>query len=149
MAVDSFADNGCAPPRFSAHQRLCKRHSEPASFFAVARSNGPTITPRNVRRACSAQIVPAAGERDQRRKGFTPTPPLNTNSCKISKDLPPDRAWWVSHLVVRYEDHQFQLSKNRSTACRLDQSIDMAIQIPDTILRAAARTCSDYMESQK
>src|SRR5262249_49511076 len=55
------------------------------------------------------------------------------------EDLPPDRAWWVSHLVVRYEDHQFQASKSRSTECRLDQSIDMAIQIPDTIRRAAAR----------
>jgi hypothetical protein len=58
---------------------------------------------------------------------------------QILKDLPPDRAWWVSHLVVRYEDHQFQLSKRRSTECRLDQSIDMAIQIPDTIRHAAAR----------
>jgi hypothetical protein len=68
---------------------------------------------------------------------------------QILKDLPPDRAWWVSHLVVRYEDHQFQLSKSRSTEVHVDQSIDMAIQIPDTMRRAAARRCSDYMESQK
>jgi hypothetical protein len=68
---------------------------------------------------------------------------------QILKDLPPDRAWWVSHLVVRYEDHQFQASKSRSTECRLDQSIDLAIQIPDTILRAAARASSDYREIQR
>jgi hypothetical protein len=58
---------------------------------------------------------------------------------QILKDLPPDRAWWVSRLVVRYEDHQFQASKSRSTEVHVDQSIDMAIQIPDTIRRAAAR----------
>jgi hypothetical protein len=30
---------------------------------------------------------------------------------QILKDLPPDRAWWVSHLVVRYQDVQFQRSQ--------------------------------------
>ena len=30
---------------------------------------------------------------------------------QILKDLPPDRAWWVSHLVVRYQDAQFQRSE--------------------------------------
>jgi hypothetical protein len=71
--------------------------------------------------------------------GVHPDPAAEHLLLQILKDLPPDRAWWVSHLVVRYENHQFQLSKSRSTECRLDQSIDMAIQIPDTILRAAAR----------
>jgi hypothetical protein len=79
--------------------------------------------------------------------GVHPDAAAEHHLLQILKDLPPDRAWWVSHLVVRYEDHQFQASKRRSTVCRLDQSKDMAIQIPDTILRA--RTCSDYMESQK
>ena len=71
--------------------------------------------------------------------GAHPDADAERQLLQILKDLPPDRAWWVSHLVVRYEDHQFQVSKSRSTECRLDQSIDMAIQIPDTILRAAAR----------
>ena len=72
-------------------------------------------------------------------KAFTHDAGAERHLLQVLKDLPPDRAWWVSPLVVRYEDHQFRLSKSRSTECRLDQSIDMAIQIPDTILRAAAR----------
>jgi hypothetical protein len=72
-------------------------------------------------------------------KGVYPDTAAEHHLLQILKDLPPDRAWWVSHLVVRYEDHQFQASKSRSTEVHLDQSIDMAIQIPDTIRRAAAR----------
>ena len=72
-------------------------------------------------------------------QGVYPDAAAEYQLLQILKDLPPDRAWWVSHLVVRYEDHQFQLSKSRSAECRLDQSIDMAIQVPDTIRRAAAR----------
>src|SRR5215510_13846852 len=30
---------------------------------------------------------------------------------QILKDLPPDCAWWVSHLVVRYQDAQFRRSQ--------------------------------------
>jgi hypothetical protein len=30
---------------------------------------------------------------------------------QILEDLPPDRAWWVSHLVVRYQDAQFRRSQ--------------------------------------
>ena len=57
----------------------------------------------------------------------------------ILKDLPPDRAWWVSHIVVRYQNVQFQASQRSSTECHLDQNIEMAIPIPDAVLRAAAR----------
>jgi hypothetical protein len=82
-------------------------------------------------------------------QGVHPDPAAENQLLQVLKDLPPDRAWWVSHLVVRYEDHQFQLSKSRSTECRFDQSIDTAIQIPDTILRAAARASSDHREIQR
>ena len=64
--------------------------------------------------------------------------PAEQRLLQILKDLPPDRAWWVSHSVVRYQDVQFQRSQLPPSECRLDQSID-SIPIPDSILRAMAR----------
>ena len=54
-----------------------------------------------------------------------------------------DRRWWVSHIVVRYEEVRFQQSQRPPTASNLDQNIEMAIPIPDAICRAAAGACSD------
>jgi hypothetical protein len=67
---------------------------------------------------------------------------------QILKDLPPDRAWWVSHLVVRYQDAQFQMSQLPRSECRLDQDIETAIRIPDAVRRAAAGIESCYAGRQ-
>jgi hypothetical protein len=71
-------------------------------------------------------------------QGVHPDPAAERHLLQILKDLPPDRAWWVSHLVVRYQDVQFQRSQLPPSECHLDQSID-SIPIPDSILRAVAR----------
>jgi hypothetical protein len=71
-------------------------------------------------------------------QGVHPHAPAEQRLLQILKDLPPDRAWWVSHSVVRYQDVQFQRSQLPPSECRLDQSID-SIPIPDSILRAMAR----------
>ena len=71
-------------------------------------------------------------------QGVYPDAAAEHQLLQILKDLPPDRAWWVSHLVVRYQDVQFQRSQLPPSECRLDQSID-SIPIPDSILRAMAR----------
>ena len=82
-------------------------------------------------------------------QGVHPDIAAEQQLLQILKDLPRDRAWWVSHLVLRYQAVQFQMSQLPPSECRLDQSIDMAIQIPDTILRAAARAGSYYAECEK
>ena len=81
--------------------------------------------------------------------GVHPDAAAEHQLLQILKDLPPDRAWRVSHIVVRYQDVQFQTSQRSSTECLLDQDIEMAIPIPDTIRRAAARAWSDYREPEK
>jgi hypothetical protein len=65
---------------------------------------------------------------------------------QILKDLPPDRAWWVSHLVVGYQDAQFRISQLPPRECH--QSID-SIPIPEAIRRAAARAESYHRQSEK
>ena len=35
--------------------------------------------------------------------GVHPDPAAERHLLQIVKDLPPDRAWWVAHLVVRYQ----------------------------------------------
>jgi hypothetical protein len=79
--------------------------------------------------------------------GVHPDPAAEHLLLQILKDLPPDRAWWVSHLVVRYQDVQFQHSIRSSTEGHRDQSIE-SIPIPDSIRRAAARTESYYAECE-
>jgi hypothetical protein len=68
---------------------------------------------------------------------------------QILKGLPPDRAWWVSHLVVRYQDAQFrrsQLSADREQLANVPIS---ELVLPEAIRRAAARASSDYREIQR
>ena len=63
-------------------------------------------------------------------QGVHPDPAAERHLLQLLKGLPPDRAWWVSHLVVRYQDAQFdrsQLPADRG------QCADQAIR------RAAAR----------
>jgi hypothetical protein len=66
----------------------------------------------------------------------------------ILKDLPPDRAWWISHKVVRYQDVQFQrsqLSADREQRAAVPIS---EMEVPEAIRRAAAGAWSDYKEAQ-
>ena len=53
-------------------------------------------------------------------QGVHPDAAAEQQLLQILKDLPPDLAWWVSHLVVRYQDVQFQASQRSSTECLLD-----------------------------
>jgi hypothetical protein len=76
-------------------------------------------------------------------QGVHPDAGAERHLLQIVKDLPPDRAWWVSHLVVRYENVQFQRSQRPPIEGGLDQAIETAIPIPDAVRRAAARACSD------
>jgi hypothetical protein len=76
-------------------------------------------------------------------QGVHPDIAAEQQLLQILKDLPPDRAWWVAHTVVRYEDHRFQMSQFSSSERRLDQDIKTAIPIPDAVRRAAAPACSD------
>ena len=43
--------------------------------------------------------------------GVHPDADAERQLLQILKDLPPDRAWWVSHLVVRYQEAQFRMSQ--------------------------------------
>ena len=72
-------------------------------------------------------------------QGVHPDPAAEGQLLQILKDLPPDRAWWVSHLVVRYQDAQFQMSQLPPSGCRPDEDIETAIRIPEAVRRAAAR----------
>ena len=63
--------------------------------------------------------------------GVHPDPAAERYLLQIMKDLPPDRAWWVAHLVVRYAQFRMsQLSADRKS----DQNTDM-----DDSRHAAAR----------
>ena len=63
--------------------------------------------------------------------GVHPDPAAECHLLQIVKDLPPDRAWWVAHLVVRYAQFRMsQLSADRKS----DQNTDM-----DDSRHAAAR----------
>ena len=44
-------------------------------------------------------------------QGVHPDIAAEQQLLQILKDLPPDRAWWVSHKVVRYQDAQFHMSQ--------------------------------------
>ena len=70
--------------------------------------------------------------------GVHPDPAAECHLLQILQDLPPDRAWWVSHLVVRYQDAQFQMSQLPRSECRPDEDIETAIPIPEAVRSAAA-----------
>jgi hypothetical protein len=72
-------------------------------------------------------------------QGVDPDAAAAHRLLQILRDLPLDRAWWVSHLVVRYQDVQFRRSQLPPSECRLDQDIEASIPIPDAVRRAAAR----------
>jgi hypothetical protein len=72
-------------------------------------------------------------------QGVHPDPAAERHLLQIFKGLPPDRAWWVSHLVVRYQDAQFdrsQLPADRGQCADVPIS---ELESPQAIRRAAAR----------
>ena len=76
-------------------------------------------------------------------KALAPTSPLNSHLLQILKDLPPDRAWWVSHKVVRYQDAQFRMSQlSADREQRADVPISELVAVPEAVRRAAARAGS-------
>jgi hypothetical protein len=53
---------------------------------------------------------------------------------QILKDLPPDRAWWVSHLVVGYQDAQFRISQlPADREYRADVPICEQVAVPEAV----------------
>ena len=82
--------------------------------------------------------------------GVHPDPAAECHLLQIVKDLPPDRAWWVSHLVVRYQDVQFQRSQlSADREHRVDVPISELVVLPEAVRHAAARASSDYREIQR
>ena len=81
-------------------------------------------------------------------QGVHPDAAAEHQLLQILKDLPPG-AWWVAHLVVRYQDVQFQMSQLPPSECHLDQDIDTAVTVPDAVRRAAARAGSYYAECER
>ena len=82
--------------------------------------------------------------------GVHPDPAAECHLLQIVKDLPPDRAWWVAHSVVRYQAGQFQrsqLSANREY--RADVPICELVEVPEAIRGAAARAESYYRQHEK
>jgi hypothetical protein len=71
-------------------------------------------------------------------QGVYPDPAAERHLLQILKDLPQDRAWWISHRLVRYQEVKFQSSQAPPSGCRLDQDIERAIRIPDAVRRATA-----------
>jgi hypothetical protein len=73
------------------------------------------------------------------RLPFHPDADAERHLLQILKDLPPDRAWWVSHLVMRYQDVQFQRSQlPPGREYRADVPICEQVEVPEAIRRAAA-----------
>jgi hypothetical protein len=79
-------------------------------------------------------------------QGVHPDGAAKRHLLQILKNLPSDRAWWVSHKVVRYQDVQFQRSQlSADRKQRADVPIS-ELEVPEAIRRAAARTESYYAE---
>jgi hypothetical protein len=115
--------------RWEAEQEEIRRRRDPRKVMEI---NSTRVRELNVALARLPQ-------------GVHPDIAAERHLLQIVKDLPPDRAWWVSHKVVRYQDAQFQMSQRPRSECRLDQDIEAAIRIPEAVRRAAARAESYYV----
>ena len=72
-------------------------------------------------------------------QGVHSDPAAERHLLQILKDLPPDRAWWVSHKVVRYQDAQFHMSQlPADREQRADLPISELVAVPEAVRRAAA-----------
>jgi hypothetical protein len=79
-------------------------------------------------------------------QGVYPDAAAGRHLLHILKDLPPDRAWWVSHRVVRYQDFQFQRSQRSADRERHADVPISELEVPEAIRRAAP---SDRWELQR
>ena len=81
-------------------------------------------------------------------QGVHPDIAAERHLLQIVKDLPPDRAWWVAHKVVRYQAAQFHMSQLPADR---EQRADVPIselEVPEAIRRAAAGAWSDCKGAQ-
>jgi hypothetical protein len=80
-------------------------------------------------------------------QGVHPDPAAERHLLQILKGLPPDRAWWVSHLVVRYQGSPIaKVAAATRSECHRDQSMEL-IPIPESI-RCAAAGMESYWECE-
>jgi hypothetical protein len=78
--------------------------------------------PRKVMEISSTRVRELDAALASLPQGVHPDPAAERHLLQILKDLPPDRAWWVSHLVVRYQDGQFRMSQPPSSECRTERA---------------------------
>jgi hypothetical protein len=79
-------------------------------------------------------------------QGVDPDAAAAHRLLQILNDLPPDRAWWVSHLVVRYQDAQFRRSQLSADREQLADTPISELPLPETVRRAPALASSYYRE---
>src|SRR5262245_43168936 len=77
--------------KWDAKQEEMRRRRDPRKVMCL------TDRQRSELRSAHVKIPP----------GIKPHAPAVQRLLQILEDLPPDRAWWVSHLVARYQDAQF------------------------------------------
>jgi hypothetical protein len=80
--------------------------------------------------------------------GIDPHALAEQRLVQILKDLPPDRAWWISHLVVRYQDAYFGRSQLRAD-CEQRADAPERVVGPEAVCIPAASASSDYRELQR
>ena len=73
-------------------------------------------------------------------QGVHPDPAAERHLLQILKDLPPDRAWWVSHLVVRYQGSPTaKVAAAARVSAAPGRDVEKATPVPDATGLAAAR----------
>jgi hypothetical protein len=73
-------------------------------------------------------------------QGVCPDPAAERHLLQILKDLPPDRAWWVSHLVVRYQGSPIaEAAAATRVSAAPGRDVEKVIPVPDATGFAAAR----------
>src|SRR4029077_12029890 len=82
---------------------------------------------------------------DRLPEGVHPDAAAERHLLHMLKDLPPDRAWWVSHKVVRYQDAQFQMSQlSADREQRADVPTSELVAVPEAVRIAEASMESNY-----
>jgi hypothetical protein len=75
-------------------------------------------------------------------QGVHPDAAAERQLLQVLKDLPPDRAWWVSHLVMRHLDVQYQMSQlPADRERRADVPIDELVAVPEAVRAASSILC--------
>jgi hypothetical protein len=95
--------------------------------------------PRKVMEISSTRVRELDAALARLPQGVHPDPAAQRHLLQILKDLPPDRAWWVSRLVVRYQGSP---TAKVAAATRVSAPRDNAIR------HGAANTQSCYAECE-